>query len=66
MFVKMKQKLCANVPQGASQQRRYVDKEQFKQMTSNNLQCETDFHAEANSQTKWNMWFVWRRIASRA
>jgi len=25
------------------------------QMTSNNLQCEMDFHAEANSQTKWKI-----------
>ena len=25
------------------------------QMTSNNLRCEMDFHAEANSQTKWKI-----------
>jgi len=27
-------------------------------MTSNNLQCEIDFHAEANSQTKWKIELV--------
>jgi len=27
-------------------------------MTSNNLQCEMNFYAEANSQTKWNISLV--------
>jgi len=27
-------------------------------MTSNNLQCDMDFHAEANSQTKWKKYLL--------
>ena len=38
-FFKIKLKLCADVPKSP-------------QMTSNNLQCEMDFHAEDNFQTK--------------
>jgi len=30
----------------------YIQKTILNQMTSNNLQCEMDFHAEANSQAK--------------
>jgi len=54
MFVKIKQKLCANVPKGAPKHK-MCRQRTIQNRSSNDSQCELDFHAEANSQTLWKM-----------
>jgi len=50
IFDKIKQKVCASVSKEAPQQ--LCRQRIFKIKTSNDLQCEIEFHAQANSQTK--------------
>ena len=54
-FFKTKQKLCANDPKSPSTTLMSRQRTIKNQMTSNNLQCDMHFHAEANSRKNENL-----------